>query len=692
MSKGLLISRRNKLKLEKISIQNPIDQNKTFYKNYKNMYNKLLKKAKKLYFESAFDANRNDLKKTWKLLREAIDKTKDGNSSVEKIRSDGDLFENKEDIANLFNDYFTNVAESIAKEINPTTSPPDNFLPKNIDFNLNQIGPIKLIDIVTKLENKFSTDKDNISNDLLKKVIVNIAVPLSHIFNLSLESGYVPDQLKVAKVVPIFKVKHPTADEHLSMNSYRPISLLPIYSKVLEKLVADQLNVFLKENNLLYEHQYGYQNSKSTYHPMIHLLNKVSEAANKGEFTIGVFCDLQKAFDTCSHTILLKKLEKLGVRNKELSWFKSYLDNRKQFVCIQGTYSVCLPITKGVPQGSILGPILFLIYINDLKDTTNLFSLLFADDTSFLISGKDINIVVDTLNVELHKVCTWFRANELSLHPKKTKFMIFTQQETKFDFNNINIILNYNNSDQTDPLLINRLDYVNSGSTVPAIKFLGVYIDPKLNFQYHMNKICKKISSSLYVIKRSKNLLSGKALLTLYYSMIHCHLTYCIQIWSCGSPSSFSKLFLLQKKAIRIITNSPYNAHTEPLFKSTKILPLRELSNLTKLQFIFSYKNGLLPSSFDGIWIFNHERQNELELRNASDLYVPTARLKSVENFPLFAFPKIWNDLSDDGIKLVKSKFQFKSRVKEILLSNLSSTVRCTRLLCPSCHLPSLNS
>ena len=420
---------------------------------------------------------------------------------------------------------------------------------------------------------------------------------------------------------------------------------------------------------------------------MIHLLNKVSESANQGEFTIGVFCDLQKAFDTCSHKILLKKLERIGIRQNELSWFESYLNDRKQFVSIDGQNSESQIIGKGVPQGSILGPILFLIYINDLKDATTLFSLLFADDTSFLISGKNLNAVVDELNIELHKVCTWFRANELSLHPKKTKFMIFTQNENKFDFENININLNYNDPGPADPLLINKLDFINSKSEVPAIKFLGVFIDPKLNFQYHMNKICKRLSSSLYIIKRAKNLLSEKALITLYYSMIHCHLTYCVQIWSCGSQSSFNKLYLMQKRAIRLVTKSQYNAHTEPLFKSTNILPLSQLALQTKLQFVFEFKNGKLPGSFSGTLVYNYERQNNFELRNASDFYVPTVRLKSVENSPVFAFPKLWNDFNSPEIKSLTSTIQFKKSIKEILLSNLSNSVNCSRLLCPCCHL-----
>ncbi len=197
------------------------------------------------------------------------------------------------------------------------------------------------------------------------------------------------------------------------------------FSKILEILVAEDLTIYLEANNILYKHQYGYQRNKSTFHPMIHLVNKIAEATNRGEITIGVFCDLQKAFDTCSHKILGKKLEKIGVKGIALKWFMSYLSERQQFVNINGQISSSKTVTKGVPQGSILGPILFLIYINDLAYCTSLFSILFADDTSFLISGKNCQDMIRILNLELWKVCDWFRANELSLHSEKKNFMIF---------------------------------------------------------------------------------------------------------------------------------------------------------------------------------------------------------------------------------------------------------------------------
>ena len=497
----------------------------------------------------------------------------------------------------------------------------------------------------------------------------------------------IPQQLKRAKVVPIFKLNKSANNEHLNPLFYRPISLLPIFSKILEKKVADSLVKYLDDFNLIYQHQYGYRKKYSTYHPMIHLMNKVTSALNNGDIAIGVFCDLQKAFDTCKHSILISKLKKYKIFNAELKWFENYLDNREQQVTVDNKLSEKKVNSTGVPQGSILGPILFLIYINDLPNVTSLLMLLFADDCSLLITGKTLHEIIPKLNDELHKMCTWFRAHELALHPEKTKFMIFTLNEKNINFDELNINLNYNNANQNDPDLIKRLSFVNSKSKVPAIKFLGVYIDPSLSFKFHLEKIKSSISKSLFIMKKSSGFLSENALTTLYYSLIHCHLTYCNEIWSCGLESSLKSLKVQQKKAIRLITRSRYNEHTEPLFKQKQILPLTNLVNLSKLKFMFGLKKKTVPSSFQNVWLTHSEMNlHSHDLRQDSEqYYVLISRLNRYKNFPLYSYSKIWNDL-DQFMKNIEVKNIFENALKVSFLSELNSSVNCTRLYCPSCN------
>ena len=215
-------------------------------------------------------------------------------------------------------------------------------------------------------------------------------MPLSHAFNLSIIKGHVPLQLKVDKIIPIFKNGDP-----LCLDNYRPISLLSAFSKVLEKIICNRLVVFLESNNLINKNQFGFRKKHSTVHPIIHLLNKVTEASNNKKVSLAIFCDLhKKAFDTVDKEILLKKMQKMGIKNLELNWFRSYLDDRKQFVNVGEAESCILNITKGVPQGSVLGPILFLLYINDLPECSLLTTLLFVDDTTLFASADSMEELI----------------------------------------------------------------------------------------------------------------------------------------------------------------------------------------------------------------------------------------------------------------------------------------------------------
>ena len=697
MTSAILKSRKTKFKLSETKIRFPTQENIDKYNQFRKCYNKVIRVAKKVYYKNSFDQNKNNLRKTWEVLKDAIRKKNDKSSLIEEIKSDNLFYSNENDMANKFNEYFTTIADTITNDLNTSDRDCTFYTTDtNLNFSFSNVFVHDVVQIVSKLESKSSQDMFGISNFLLKKIIENIAIPLTHILNLSLQSGEIPSEFKNAKVKPIFKLNSKDSDLLCLMSNYRPISLLPIFSKILEKLVALKLTKFLDENNLLYKHQYGFQRKKSTLHPMIHLLNKIAENDNEKKITIGVFCDLQKAFDCCSHKILLTKLAKLGVKGRELIWFENYLKNRQQFVNVNDGNSNLRFITKGVPQGSILGPLLFLIYINDLANCTSLFTLLFADDSSFLISGKNLNELIVLLNVELKKICYWFRTNELSLHPGKTKFMIFTKNESNINFDELDIVLNNNNDDQNDENNIIKLSFVNSNSETPAIKFLGIFIDPKLNFKHHIDAIHSKVSRSLFAINSAKHFIDKKALKTLYSSLVHSHFSYCIPIWSCASKNSIHKLELLQKRAIRTISLSKYNAHTIPIFKYTEILPIKEQATFNSLQIMYDYIHHKLPCSFDEVWKKNNTRANRV-LRNANQFNIPFIRLESQRHFPLSNLPRLWNEIiipntgqNDNNIEQNftfrddMSRKQFSSQLKTLLLDNLELV--CNRDNCNECN------
>jgi hypothetical protein len=336
---------------------------------------------------------------------------------------------------------------------------------------------------------------------MIKSIGNEIALPLSHIFNLSLSSGVFPSKLKLCRVIPIFK-----AGCALECDNYRPISLLSSISKILEKIVAEKLVKHLLDNDLLYVHQYGFLPNRSTEHNLLQIVNYISNALNEGNYCIGVFLDLKKAFDVCSHEILLKKLEKMGIRGISYAWFKNYLSGRTQFVDINGNRSESLNIDISVIQGSILGPILFLCYINDFYAATTLFSVLFADDTTGLGKGKNLRDLTTYMNSELQKIANWFRSNKMAINTSKTKFIVFRTRGKRIDPADCQLVFNNNEIGQIqNPDLIFPITRVHCEGEEKSFKLLGVLFDEYLSFEAHITNLCNKISKSLYCLNRIKN-------------------------------------------------------------------------------------------------------------------------------------------------------------------------------------------
>ena len=326
---------------------------------------------------------------------------------------------------------------------------------------------------------------------------------MTSIFNLSLSTGTVPHNMKTAEVIPIYK----KSDSNLFSN-YRPVSLLPSFSKILERLVFDRCVSYLDTHEILNDKQFGFRPKHSTYMAIAQLVDKINTAVEKNETTIGVFLDLSKAFDTIDHNILLHKLEHYGFRGIVLDWFKSYLSSRNQYVSYNNCKSDLREIVCGVPQGSILGPLLFILYVNDITNASNVLDfLLFADDTTIVYSHKDINSKTDVVNKELNEVSNWFKANKLSVNASKTNYMVLgTPHMTSLKTcENFNIVL--------DNTVLER---------VKCTKFLGVLIDECLTWKNHIDCISKTISRNTGVMNKLKFIIPSRILKTLYYTLILC--------------------------------------------------------------------------------------------------------------------------------------------------------------------------
>jgi hypothetical protein len=463
-------------------------------------------------------------------------------SSIDSIKVNNISTNDNQLIADEFNSFFATVGVNISNSILPTSLEPDDFIPPNPNppnLELGITSPATVFNTIANLTPKNSVDIDGLSIKLIKHIAISICTPLSHIFNLSITTGTFPSKLKCSRTVPIFKSGDPE-----SCDNYRPISLLSSISKILEKLISVQLVNHLELNNLLYKHQYGFQRKKSTEHNLLHISNYIFNALNNKEKCLGIFLDLKKAFDVCSHEILLKKLKKYGITGVAHQWFSSYLKNRVQKIDINGNLSAEQIFNISVIQGSILGPILFLIYINDLFLASSLATFMFADDTACIASNTNTEELFNYANVELTKIARWFRANKMAVNVKKTKFILFHTKGTKINPEHARLFYNDNEPDMNNPNLITELERVHNNNEKPdcrAYKLLGVYFDENMTFNCHFTSLANKLSRSLYCINRTKNFINKNSLITLYYALIHSHLTYCPITLSSTSSSNIKK-------------------------------------------------------------------------------------------------------------------------------------------------------
>ena len=353
-------------------------------------HTKLIRKARHEYYNGKFKEFSKDAKKTWSTINEVLGRVKNVNDIPKRFISNGNVLSGSLEIAEGFNDFFVNIGPNLASEIPNSNKHFTEYLnePCNENFVFANINHEIILNALGKLKSKNSCGPDKISTSLMKFIAPSILDPLSHLFNLSFKTGFIPTCLKTAVIKPIYK-----KGDSDSFTNYRPISLLSPFSKLLEKVACNQIMRYLDKFKLLYKHQYGFRRGHSTEHPVIHLLDRIYKALDNPEgskYTLAIFIDLTKAFDTCETEILLHKLSNYGFRGVANTWFRNYLTGRKQYTSVRGENSSLKNILCGVPQGSILGPLLFILLINDLPNASNFFSLLYADDTTLEMSSNDL--------------------------------------------------------------------------------------------------------------------------------------------------------------------------------------------------------------------------------------------------------------------------------------------------------------
>lgn len=524
------------------------------YKNFRFKLRKIIKAAKKSYYSKKFDNVKGNLKKTWELINELRGKTKSNIKASFII--DGKLVEDQREIANEFNTFFASIASKVNAKVYSSTlinqESNQNFTKYlrgsgsyGSSMFMTPCTEDEIADIISSLENGKASD---ISIPLLKKCSKLILGHLSNFYRSFLERGTFPEILKRGSITPIYKKADPRF-----LDNYRPVSTLPIFGKILEKILYQRLYSYFTSKGIIYENQYGFRKHHSTSHAVNYSVDHIIRELESKKHVIGIFIDLSKAFDTISHLKLLQKLQFYGVRGKSLDIFSSYLSDRKQKTNFKGSHSGDLPVKFGVPQGSVLGPLLFLIYINDIVNSSDQGEfVMFADDTNIFVSCDTEKEAYECANKVLNNVQEYMLDNMLHINATKSCFMHF-KPNICHDERLTSARTRGFSSKFTISLCGQNLKCVKS------VKFLGVIIDEDLSWDAHIDHLANTLNSSIVIIKRIRKFIPSVEYRKLYDALFASHLTYCISCWGGVANYKLSRLFSIQKRCIRLLFGKEFS-------------------------------------------------------------------------------------------------------------------------------------
>lgn len=625
-----LVNRKNELYKRVIrNTQNTILREE--YNKMKSNLKKLITTAKKIYMKNLIEENKNSTKGLW----DSVNKICNNNTKktvINKIKVDNQtVIKNKIDICNSFNEYYSTLGEIFASKITEPTAFYGNEERVENTMYLYPTSENEVEYIIKQLKSKKAPGDDNIRAELLKQIVNEIRTPLVYLMNRSLETGIFPKILKLGLIKPLYK-----SGDKLERVNYRPLSLISNVAKILEKIIKIRIVKFLNKHKVISDKQYGFREGKSTDDAIFALTTYIYDALDKKKATLCIFVDLSKAFDTVCHKKLLNKMYIYGLRGNTYNLIKSYLSDREQRVNIDSVISHYRTVSYGIPQGTVLGPLLFTIYINGLLEMKTKGTILsFADDTAILYRSNTWQELQTLVENDFIKIEKWFRYNKLTLNFDKTRYLPFCSYA--------------NGLPNMGPLKIGTSYEIPEGKMV---KYLGIVIDRHLRWDQHIKSLVGKLRGLLYRFRWLSDFLDIKLLTTLYYALVESQLQYGIVGWGGVNNCYLENVNVVQKYIIKVIYRKAPTYPSDELFRESKLLDTRQLYSLSMLKHI--NKGNILINNLE----HSHDTRNKI-----NSFVLPSCNKSIGQRNPIYLGPRLYSILPEELRACIK-KTSFRKKAK----------------------------